>query len=129
MSLSGKVVAITGGGRGIGLATAKAFAEQGARVAIGDIDTALAEAAAQSINGFGAFLDVRDRDSFDAFLIAIEQTLEPVDVLVNNAGIMPTGPFHEESDAFNDQRILQGLDENARRGYNQRIQRLSKKER
>ncbi len=100
-SLGGHVVAITGGARGIGRATAAALIDQGARVAIGDIEHELAERTAEElgVGTIGCELDVTDRASFDAFLTDVESRLGPVDVLINNAGIMPIGPFVEESDA------------------------------
>ncbi len=100
-SLSGRVVAITGGARGIGRATAAALISQGARVAIGDIDSALAERTAQELGSgsVGLPLDVTDRQSFDQFLTEVEGRLAPLDVLINNAGIMPIGPFVQETDA------------------------------
>ena len=100
-SLGGQVVAITGGARGIGRATAAALIAQGARVAIGDIEASLAERTAQElgVGTVGLPLDVTDRASFDAFLQEVETRLGPLDVLINNAGIMPIGPFVEESDA------------------------------
>lgn len=93
--LTGQVVAITGGARGIGRATASAFAERGARVAIGDIDTDQVRRTAQEICGVevGLPLDVRSEESITAFLDGVRSDVGPVDVLVNNAGIMPTGPF------------------------------------
>jgi NAD(P)-dependent dehydrogenase (short-subunit alcohol dehydrogenase family) len=100
-SLAGSVVAITGGGRGIGRATALALIAQGARVAIGDIDHELAESTAEDL-GSGAIglpLDVTDPVSFATFLDQVEERLGPLDVLINNAGIMPIGPFVEEPDA------------------------------
>ena len=98
--LSGKVVAITGGARGIGLATARACAARGMKVAIGDLDLAEAERAAESVPGAIALpLDVTKRESFEAFLDDVDARLGPVDVLVNNAGIMPLGPFVDEDDA------------------------------
>jgi NADP-dependent 3-hydroxy acid dehydrogenase YdfG len=99
-SLTGKVVAITGGARGIGKATATALVRKGCRVAIGDLDLALAEETAAGLGGgtVALPLDVTDRGSFAAFLDAAERELGPVDVLVNNAGIMPVTPFAEESD-------------------------------
>jgi NADP-dependent 3-hydroxy acid dehydrogenase YdfG len=98
--LSGKVVAITGAARGIGLATARACAARGMKVAIGDLDLAEAERAAESVPGAVALaLDVTDRDSFEAFVDAAEDRLGPLDVLVNNAGIMQIGPFLEEDEA------------------------------
>jgi NAD(P)-dependent dehydrogenase (short-subunit alcohol dehydrogenase family) len=100
-SLNGQVVAITGGARGIGRATAAALIAQGARVGIGDIDAPLAEKTASELGGgtIGLPLDVTDRSSFTAFLDGVERQLGPLDVLVNNAGIMPIGPFAEETDA------------------------------
>jgi NAD(P)-dependent dehydrogenase (short-subunit alcohol dehydrogenase family) len=100
-SLAGQVVAITGGARGIGRATAAALIAQGARVAIGDIEASLAQRTAEELGGgtIGLALDVTDRDSFDAFLTQVEEQLGPLDVLINNAGIMPIGPFVEETDA------------------------------
>jgi NAD(P)-dependent dehydrogenase (short-subunit alcohol dehydrogenase family) len=100
-SLTGKVVAVTGGARGIGRATARALIAHGARVAIGDIDAPLAEQTAAELGGgaVGLALDVTDRTSFDAFLGTVEERLGPLDVLINNAGIMPLGPFVDETDA------------------------------
>jgi NADP-dependent 3-hydroxy acid dehydrogenase YdfG len=100
-SLAGQVVAITGGARGIGRATAAALITQGAKVAIGDIEAPRAERTAEELGGgtIGLPLDVTDRASFEAFLTEVESRLGPLDVLINNAGIMPIGPFVEESDA------------------------------
>jgi NADP-dependent 3-hydroxy acid dehydrogenase YdfG len=99
-SLVGTVVAITGGARGIGRATAAALIAQGAKVALGDIDAALAERTAAELGRgtLGLPLDVTDRASFEAFLRRTEDELGPLEVLVNNAGIMPIGPFAEERD-------------------------------
>jgi NAD(P)-dependent dehydrogenase (short-subunit alcohol dehydrogenase family) len=99
-SLSGKVVAITGGARGIGRTTAQALVRKGCRVALGDLDLAPAEQTAAELGGgtVAIQLNVTDRDSFTAFLDEAERQLGPVDVLVNNAGIMPVTPFEDESD-------------------------------
>jgi NAD(P)-dependent dehydrogenase (short-subunit alcohol dehydrogenase family) len=96
-SLTGKVVAITGGGRGIGRATALALAREGARVAVGDLDEQAAQQVAAETGGLGLALDVTDHAGFTAFLDEVEQRLGPLDVLVNNAGIMPVTPLAEES--------------------------------
>lgn len=111
IELAGKTIAITGGARGIGAATARKFAERGAAVSIGDIDAELvAKAAAEIAADTGATvvglqLDVTDTNSFATFLDATEAQLGGLDALVNNAGIMPTGEFIDESDAVTDRQI------------------------
>ncbi len=84
-------IAITGAARGIGLETARLLALRGHRVAIGDLDGELAEAAAGRIgeSARGYLLDVVDRDGFAAWLSEVEADLGPLDVLINNAGIAP----------------------------------------
>ena len=101
IELEGAVVAVTGGARGIGRATGAEFARRGARVWVGDIDAPAAEAAAAAIGSGarGLALDVTSRDSFAAFLGTVADEAGPLDVLVNNAGIMPLGSFLEEDDA------------------------------
>src|SRR4051795_4600363 len=100
-SLNGRVIAITGGARGIGKATAAALVREGARVGIGDIDAELAQRTADELgNGVRAYgLDVTSRPSVSEFVDSVERDLGPLDVMINNAGIMPVGPFAEESDA------------------------------
>jgi NAD(P)-dependent dehydrogenase (short-subunit alcohol dehydrogenase family) len=97
--LTGASVVITGAARGIGYATARAFVAEGARVFIGDLDGELAKAAADELGCTGARVDVRSRESLTEFLAGVEP---PVQVLVNNAGIMPAGRFADESDAVTD---------------------------
>jgi hypothetical protein len=97
--MNGKVAVVTGGARGIGLATAKALVAAGAKVAIGDLDEVVVKDAATSIGAaFHGRLDVTDPSGFRAFLDQVEAELGPIDVLVNNAGIMPVGHLHEESE-------------------------------
>jgi NAD(P)-dependent dehydrogenase (short-subunit alcohol dehydrogenase family) len=100
-SLSGKVAVVTGGGRGIGAATAAALVAKGARVAIGDVDLETAQATAERLGSgtIARYLDVTDRPAFTAFLDDVEATLGPIDILVNNAGIMPLSAAEEESEA------------------------------
>ena len=97
--ISGRTVAITGGARGLGLATAKVLAARGARVAIGDLDVELARSEAAALPGPGPHagyaLDVTDVESFEAFLDNAAE-LGDLDVLVNNAGIMPVKEFANE---------------------------------
>jgi NAD(P)-dependent dehydrogenase (short-subunit alcohol dehydrogenase family) len=90
-----------GGARGIGFATARALAREGARVAIADLDGDLAAEAAVELGGdaFGVALDVTDNAAFTAFLDGVEHRLGPLDVLVNNAGIMTAGPIEDEDEA------------------------------
>ena len=110
-SLSNKVVAITGGARGIGHATAHALAREGARVAIGDLDGELAARAAAELGGdaFGVGLDVTDNAAFAAFLDGVEHRLGPLDVLINNAGIMTTGLIEDEDEALTAREIAINL--------------------
>jgi NADP-dependent 3-hydroxy acid dehydrogenase YdfG len=105
LNLKGAVIAVTGGARGIGLATAKALTAAGARVSIGDVDLELAQQEAGKNGLHAARLDVRDPASFAEFLKSAEAALGPVDVLVNNAGIMPMGGFLDEAPGLSDAQI------------------------
>jgi len=92
INLDGAVVAITGGARGIGAATADLFVGKGASVCVGDLD------AAASPNSYT--VDVTSRESFGDFIGAVIDRFGHVDVLVNNAGVMPLGDFLAEDDAI-----------------------------
>jgi len=83
-SLRGKVAVVTGGARGIGAATARALEAAGATVVIGDLPD----------------LDVTDADGYRNFLDKVEAEHGPLDILINNAGIMPVGRLHEEPEAL-----------------------------
>jgi NADP-dependent 3-hydroxy acid dehydrogenase YdfG len=99
--LDGCVVAITGGARGIGRATAQACVRAGMRVAIGDLDVVAARRTADEI-GHGTIaveLDVCNRSSMRRFLDVTEERLGPLDALINNAGIMHLGRLADEDDA------------------------------
>jgi NAD(P)-dependent dehydrogenase (short-subunit alcohol dehydrogenase family) len=91
--MRGRVVAVTGGARGIGLAIATTLRRAGARVAIGDLDADLAAERASALDAASYALDVRDEDSFARFLAQVGADLGPIDVLVNNAGVVVAGPF------------------------------------
>ena len=110
--LSDRVVAITGGARGIGHATARALAHEGARIAIGDLDGDRADAVATQLGGaaFGVGVDVTDNAAFSAFLDGVEHRLGPLDVLVNNAGIMNAGPIDAEDEAMTARAIAINLE-------------------
>lgn len=99
-SVAGKVVAITGGAQGIGKCTAAAMVRRGARVAIGDLNLELAEKTATELGGncVAIELDVTSRKSFENFYAEAAKELGPVDVLVNNAGIMPLNLLVDEPD-------------------------------
>ncbi|GBG40802.1 SDR family NAD(P)-dependent oxidoreductase [Mycobacterium montefiorense] len=94
-------VAITGGTRGIGLATAQACVRAGMSVAIGarsgTQSAAIAEQLGDRAVGFG--LDVRNGEQFEAFLARSEEHIGPLDALINNAGIVYIGSFVHEDPA------------------------------
>jgi NAD(P)-dependent dehydrogenase (short-subunit alcohol dehydrogenase family) len=94
-SLNGKVIALTGGARGIGAATARALAAEGATMVIGDLDVDLAKKSAEEYDGLALPLDVADRGSFAAFLDAVVTEHGRLDALVNNAGFMVLGKVRE----------------------------------
>ncbi len=100
--LAGQTAAITGAARGIGRSTAQALLGQGMRIAIGDLDERAAQATAAELGPpervIALPLDVTERESFAAFLDGAEERLGPLDVLVNNAGIMQIGRFIDEDD-------------------------------
>ena len=103
--LAGRVIAITGAARGIGLATAEALIAQGAKVCIGDVDLELAEKEAQRIGAKAFKVDVRDRASFAQFIQNTVQHYGSLYALVNNAGIMPMGAFLDEDPDLVDAQI------------------------
>ncbi|MGK2866729.1 MAG: SDR family oxidoreductase [Mycobacterium sp.] len=100
--ISGKTIAITGAARGIGLATARALLDRGARVVIGDRDVRALESAVAALGEDrvpGYPLDVTARQSFSAFLDqARADGGGHIDVLINNAGVMPIGGFLDQSE-------------------------------
>ncbi|BBX24268.1 short-chain dehydrogenase [Mycolicibacter terrae] len=101
-NIRGKTIAITGAARGIGLATATALLRRGARVVIGDRDVGALDKAVQRLGPgspvTGYPLDVTDRESFSTFLDKARTDGDGrIDVLINNAGVMPVGPFLDQT--------------------------------
>jgi rhamnulose-1-phosphate aldolase/alcohol dehydrogenase len=84
--LARQIVAVTGGGSGIGKATAIAFARQGAEVAVLDRDLAAAQEVAKKIGGLAVRCDVTRQSSVDAAFAAIARAYGGLDILVSNAG-------------------------------------------
>ncbi len=110
----GQVVVVTGGGGGIGGATCKRFAQEGAKVAVFDMNLAAAQKVADEINAAGgtaaAFAcNITDRAQVDAAVAATEAQLGPIAVLVNNAGWDIFKPFTKTVPAEWDQLIAINL--------------------
>lgn len=102
-SVDGATVIVTGGARGIGATTARLFADRGATVWIGDVDTDIAAASAADIpRARSRHLDVTDPPSWQHFVETVLADSGPIDILVNNAGVMPLGAFADEADATTD---------------------------
>jgi NAD(P)-dependent dehydrogenase (short-subunit alcohol dehydrogenase family) len=87
--LEGRVAVITGGGGGIGLASARRLASEGAKVVIADIDKAAGDAAAAEVDGLFVATDVTDSNAVEALFAAAHDAYGSVDVAFNNAGISP----------------------------------------
>lgn len=87
--LVGRVAVVTGGASGIGLATVRRFADEGARVVIGDVDPTSGEAAAAEVGGLFIKTDVTNADQVAAMFKAAKDTYGSVDIAFNNAGISP----------------------------------------
>ncbi len=97
-SVDGRVIVITGGARGIGASTARLLASKDAHVAIGDLDADLVAKTAAELGVHGFAVDVTDAGQFAEFLDEVTAAVGPIDVLINNAGIMPLRRVDEESD-------------------------------
>ncbi len=87
--LDGKIAVVTGGCSGIGLATVRRFAEEGATVVIGDLDDARGAELAEELGGAYLHTDVTDKEQVDELFARTQSTYGSVDVAFNNAGISP----------------------------------------
>jgi 3-oxoacyl-[acyl-carrier protein] reductase len=100
LGISGKVAVVTGGGQGLGRAIAQALADEGARLAICDINTAALDRAKKELEACGAEVlalrcDVSDRAAVDTMFEQIGRHFGTVDILINNAGLVPSTPAEE----------------------------------
>ena len=96
MTLSGKVAIVTGGSRGIGLATARTLLAQGAQVAITGTSQEHLDAAARELNGVLALrADVRDHAAVEQAFATVVSRFGGLDILVNNAGVGVFKPVAE----------------------------------
>jgi NADP-dependent 3-hydroxy acid dehydrogenase YdfG len=100
IDLADAVVLITGGGRGIGRAAGAAFAAHGASVCLADLDLPAAQEAAIEVGGTAFSVDVTSRASFESCVVDMVEQFGRIDVLVNNAGVMPLGAFLDEPDTL-----------------------------
>ncbi|ETX01616.1 MAG: hypothetical protein ETSY1_06750 [Candidatus Entotheonella factor] len=111
MGFTDKTVLVTGAGSGIGQAAAELFGQKGAKVAVGDINTANAEATAQGIRQAGGeamavTVDVTRREQIDQAVSTVRQAYGPIGILVNNAGIAHRSTTMMDAGADIWQRIL-----------------------
>jgi NAD(P)-dependent dehydrogenase (short-subunit alcohol dehydrogenase family) len=100
IDLRDKVAVVTGGSRGLGLVLARELVSEGARVAICARDEAELDRARTQLERSGADVlpvvcDVTSRDQVDAMLARVRERLGPVDILINNAGVIQVGPMEE----------------------------------
>ena len=87
--LEGRTAVITGGGSGIGLATVRRLADEGARVVVADMDVASGQAAADEVGGTFVQVDVTSADDVDRMFSVAQETYGSIDVSFHNAGISP----------------------------------------
>jgi NAD(P)-dependent dehydrogenase (short-subunit alcohol dehydrogenase family) len=102
---AGRVVLVTGGGKGIGAAICRTLGERGWRVAVSDIDADAARRVAADIGGAGLSIDVTDAASIRAAAAAAESALGPLDAWVSNAGVSSMAPFVDITEAEWDHNV------------------------
>ena len=101
MRLKGKTALITGGGSGIGLATARVFSQEGAKIVLFGRRKEKLEKAVDDLNGSAIFVqgDMRNNDDLDKLINETLDHFKGIDILVNNAGLFNGAPLHEISDS------------------------------
>jgi len=104
VELTDRVTVITGAASGIGAACARAFAAEGALVAVVDRNAAGAASVADEVKGIAVSCDVGDESSVNAMVREVEERLGPIDVLFNNAGIATGGDVLDVDPAIWDQQ-------------------------
>lgn len=112
MRLDTRTAVVTGGARGIGLAIVRRYLQEGARVAIADIDIDAAEGAVDEMRAeideapvMAVRLDVADADSRQAMIAAVEARFGGIDILVNNAAVFDMAPVLDVSEASYDKQF------------------------
>jgi 2-hydroxycyclohexanecarboxyl-CoA dehydrogenase len=108
LRLAERTALVTGGASGIGAATCRRLAAEGARVAVTDMNPRGAERVADEIGGAAYELDVRDEGSIAAAVSGTQSDLGPVEVLVNNAGYDEWGWFTDTDPALWDRVLVTG---------------------
>jgi NAD(P)-dependent dehydrogenase (short-subunit alcohol dehydrogenase family) len=101
MQVKGKIVAITGGGNGIGRALARRFAQEGAKhVAVADLVESAAQQVAHEIGGLGMRVDVTREPELEQFIDLIESRHGPIDLFCSNAGVARGGGLETSNDVW-----------------------------
>ena len=99
--LKNKIAIITGGGRGIGRATARQYSKEGATVIIADFNNQIGEIAAKEINGYFIEVDISNQKSVNSLFNYVEHKFGRLDILVNNAGVLDDSTLEKmELDQF-----------------------------
>src|SRR6266436_2044726 len=108
--IADRVAIITGGGSGIGKATAELFAQEGAKVVIGDLPSSTGEQVAKSIDGIFVATDVREAKAVEKLVRATCDKFGRLDIIFNNAGIGVVSPILETSEELYTNTLRVDLD-------------------